>query len=54
MGYRKEKLKDVKFSKITKKMAMKQGAFSILMSFALVIGVVESFIQGRNGIGDIY
>lgn len=47
-------MKDIKFSKITRKMAMKQGAFSILMSFALLIGVVGSFIRGRNGIGAIF
>lgn len=43
-------MKEIKFSRATKKMAMKQGAFSILMSFALFIGVVGSFLRGRAGI----
>jgi len=44
-------LEKIKFSKVTKKIAMKQGAFSILMSFALLIGVIGSFAQGKTGIG---
>ena len=47
-------MKDIKFSKVTKKTAMKQGAFSILMSFALLIGVIGSFIRGRTGIAGIF
>lgn len=47
-------MKEIKFSKVTKKIAMKQGAFSILMSFAIFIGVVGSFIQGRTGIAGIF
>ncbi|MBU3110628.1 hypothetical protein [Clostridium lacusfryxellense] len=47
-------MKEIKFSKLTKKIAMKQGAFSILMSFALIIGVIGAFIQGINGIGAIF
>lgn len=47
-------MKEVKFSKVTKKIAMKQGAFSILMSFALLIGVIGSFIRGRTGIAGIF
>ena len=47
-------MKEIKFSKLTKKIAMKQGAFSILMSFALIIGVIGSFIRGRNGVGAIF
>ena len=33
---------------------MKQGAFSILMSFALLIGVIGSFIRGNTGIAGIF
>lgn len=47
-------MKEVKFSKITKKVAKKQGAFSILMSFALLIGVMGSFFRGRTGIAGIF
>jgi hypothetical protein len=47
-------MKEIKFSKVTKKIAMKQGAFSILMSFAIFIGVVGAFIQGRTGIAAIF
>ncbi|MCB2294897.1 hypothetical protein LGK95_15520 [Clostridium algoriphilum] len=47
-------MKEIKFSKTTKKIAMKQGAFSILMSFALLIGVLGSFIRGRTGIAIIF
>ena len=47
-------MKDIKFSRVTKKMAMKQGAFSILMSFALLIGVIGSFVRGRAGIAGIF
>lgn len=47
-------MKEIKFSKLTKKIAMKQGAFSILMSFALIIGVIGAFIRGINGIGAIF
>ncbi|MBU3093056.1 hypothetical protein KPL35_13350 [Clostridium sp. CF011] len=47
-------MKKIKFSRVTKKMAMKQGAFSILMSFALLIGVIGSFVRGRTGIAGIF
>jgi len=47
-------MKEIKFSKVTKKIAMKQGAFSILMSFALLIGVIGSFLRGRAGIAGIF
>lgn len=47
-------MKEIKFSRVTKKMAMKQGAFSILMSFALLIGVIGSFVRGRTGIAGIF
>jgi hypothetical protein len=47
-------MKEVKFSKITKKIAMKQGAFSILMSSALIIGVIGSFLRGRTGIAAVF
>jgi len=47
-------MKEIKFSKVTKKIAMKQGAFSILMSFALLIGVIGSFIRGNTGIAGIF
>lgn len=47
-------MKEIKFSRATKKMAMKQGAFSILMSFALFIGVIGSFLRGRTGIAGIF
>ncbi|MBU3145900.1 hypothetical protein [Clostridium sp. CF012] len=47
-------MKEIKFSKVTKKIAMKQGAFSILMSFALLIGVVASFVRGKTGIVAIF
>lgn len=47
-------MKEIKFSKVTKKIAKKQGAFSILMSFALLIGVIGSFIRGRTGIAAIF
>jgi hypothetical protein len=47
-------MKDIKFSKVTKKTAMKQGAFSILMSFTLLIGVIGSFLRGRTGISGIF
>jgi hypothetical protein len=47
-------LKEIKFSKLTKKIAMKQGAFSILMSFALILAVIGAFIRGINGIGAIF
>ncbi|MGH4118985.1 hypothetical protein [Clostridium sp.] len=47
-------MKEIKFSKTTKKMAMKQGAFSILMSFALFIGVVGLFFRGRTGMAGIF
>jgi len=47
-------LKQIKFSKVTRKAAMKQGSFSILMSFALLIGVIGSFIRGRAGIAAIF
>lgn len=33
---------------------MKQGAFSILMSFALLIGVIGSFVRGRTEIAAIF
>ena len=47
-------MKEIKFSRVTKKMAMKQGAFSILMSFALLIGVIGSFVRKRTGIAGIF
>ena len=47
-------MKEIKFSKVTKKIAMKQGAFSILMSFALLIGVIGSFVRGNTGIAAIF
>ena len=47
-------MKEIKFSKVTKKIAMKQGAFSILMSFALLIGVIGSFVRGKTGIAAIF
>ena len=47
-------MENIKFSKITKKTAMKQGAFSILMSFALLIGVIGSFIRSRTEIAIIF
>ena len=47
-------MKEIKFSKVTKKIAMKQGAFSILMSFALLIGVIGTFIRGNTGIAGIF
>jgi hypothetical protein len=47
-------MKEIKFSKVTKKIAMKQGAFSILMSFALLIGVIGSFARGKTGIAAIF
>lgn len=47
-------MKEIKFSKETKKVAKKQGAFSILMSLALLIGVIGSFIRGRSGITSIF
>ena len=47
-------MKEIKFSKVTKKIAMKQGAFSILMSFALLIGVIGSFVRGNTGIAGIF
>lgn len=47
-------MKEIKFSKVTKKIAMKQGAFSILMSFALLIGVTGLFIRGKTGIAGIF
>ena len=47
-------MKGIKFSKVTKKIAMKQGAFSILMSFALLIGVIGSFVRGKTGIAAIF
>ncbi|MBZ9637180.1 hypothetical protein [Clostridium sp. FP1] len=47
-------MKEIKFSKVTKKIAMKQGAFSILMSFALLIGVIGSFARGRTEIAAIF
>lgn len=47
-------MKVIKFSKATKKIAMKQGAFSILMSFALLIGVIGSFVRGKTGIAAIF
>ena len=49
-----KQMKEIKFSKVTKKVAMKQGAFSILMSIALLIGVIGSFIRGRTGIAGIF
>ena len=47
-------MKEVKFSNVTKKVAMKQGAFSILMSLTLLIGVIGSFLRGRTGIAGIF
>lgn len=47
-------MKEIKFSKVTKKIAMKQGAFSILMSFALLIGIIGSFVRGNTGIAGIF
>ena len=47
-------MKEIKFSNVTKKIAMKQGAFSILMSFALLIGVIGTFIRGNKGIAAIF
>ena len=47
-------MKEIKFSKVTKKVAMKQGAFSILMSFALLIGVIGSFVRGNTGIAGVF
>jgi hypothetical protein len=47
-------MKEIKFSKVTKKIAMKQGAFSILMSMALLIAVIASFVRGKTGIAGIF
>ena len=47
-------MKEIKFSKVTRKIAMRQGSFSILMSFALLIGVIGSFIRARTGIATIF
>ncbi|MGH4137280.1 hypothetical protein [Clostridium sp.] len=47
-------MKEIKFSKVTKKIAMKQGAFSILMSLTLLIGVAGSFARGRTAIAQIF
>lgn len=47
-------MKEIKFSKVTKKIAMKQGAFSILMSLALLIGVAGSFARGKTAIAQIF
>jgi len=47
-------LDKIKFSKVTKKIAMKQGAFSILMSLTLLIGVIGSFIQGESVVATIF
>lgn len=47
-------MKEIKFSKETKKIAMKQVAFSILMSVALFIAVLGSFFMGRTGIAWIF